>query len=738
MLEGPLYGLDVKYVMGMTDIDDKIIARAEAQAQAQGAQAQQQSQEGGGNGWLALARRHEAGFLADMSALGVAPPTALARVTEHIPEIRAFIGRIVGNGMAYALPGDGVYFDTGAFEGKGSAGTGRYGKLGGGAAASALGGGSGGSGGSGGAVDEDAAASGSVADGGVAAADGVAAQGAAAGAKRDPRDFALWKLDRGASAAAPLATEPPQLQTAETEEVAVVGAGAVTAAEGGAAAAAAAAAPGWPSPWGHGRPGWHIECSAMAHAIFGRYLALHSGGIDLAFPHHCNEIAQCDAYFGIGGGGGGAEDGGGSGCCGAGGGGSSCSAITAAGADMAGGASVDHGEWCGAFLHTGHLHIAGRKMSKSLKNFITVRQFLDGDDGGEGAEEEDDGGGVGLVGPTTTVVTADRAELFRVFCLLHKYSATVHFSPDRMRDATAVRAGLTKAVVSAARALRVEGAERRWGAAEHALAEQLQATRDAVRAALGHDFATPAALAALQSLASALRSYLPPASSATAPAPVPPELVLEVARYLARTLQMLGLAQAGGDYSCTEVGRAIAELDAAERAAFEPGCTGAGGGRTASEQGSEVGAPTVDAGSSAAALAGALLQFRADVRAAALQPRSTGSDGGAGGLQQDLLRLCDELRDAALNDAGLEVEDASSGSARAARAPKIRESGKKARADDSAVAAAAVELYSAYDDDGVPTHDVDGEPLSKAKIKKWLKKRDRKARRAEASLLAAE
>jgi cysteinyl-tRNA synthetase len=724
VLEGPLYGLDVKYVLGMTDIDDKIIARAEEQAQAQGAQAQQ-SQEGDGNGWLALARRHEAGFLADMSALGVAPPTALARVTEHIPEIRGFIARIVDNGMAYLLPGDGVYFDTGAFEGR----EGRYGKLGGGAAASARGGGGGGGGG-GGAVDEDAAASGSAADGGVAAADGVAA----AGAKRDPRDFALWKLDRGAAAAA-LATEPQQQQTTEEEEeVVVVGAGAVTTVEGG---ATQHSSPGWSSPWGHGRPGWHIECSAMAHAIFGRYLALHSGGIDLAFPHHCNEIAQCDAYFGIGGGGGGgsAGDGGGSGCCDAGGGGSSCSAITAAGADMAGGgASDDPGEWCGAFLHTGHLHIAGRKMSKSLKNFITIRQFLDGDDGGEdgGGEGEEDGdGGVG----GTTVVTADRAELFRVFCLLHKYSATVHFSPDRMRDATAVRAGLTKAVVSAARALRVEGAERRWGAAEHALAEQLQATREAVRAALGHDFATPAALAALQSLASALRSYLPPASSATAPAPVPPELVLEAARYLARTLQMLGLAQAGGNYACTEVGRAIAELDAAERAAFEPE---AGGGRTTSEQGSEGGMPTVGAGSSAAALAGALLQFRADVRAAALQPRSTGSDGGAGGLQQDLLRLCDELRDAALNDAGLEVEDASSGSARAARAPKIRENDKTARAGDSAVAAAAVELYSAHDDDGVPTHDVDGEPLSKAKIKKWLKKRDRKARRAEASQLAAE
>ncbi|KAF8635211.1 hypothetical protein AX17_003987, partial [Amanita inopinata Kibby_2008] len=91
--------------------------------------------------------------------------------------------------------------------------------------------------------------------------------------------------------------------------------------------------PSWPSPWGPGRPGWHIECSVMASAILGSRIDIHSGGIDLSFPHHDNEIAQSEAYHG-------------------------CKS------------------WVNYFLHTGHLHIEGLKMSKSLKNFITIDEIL--------------------------------------------------------------------------------------------------------------------------------------------------------------------------------------------------------------------------------------------------------------------------------------------------------------------------------------------------------------------------
>jgi cysteinyl-tRNA synthetase len=92
--------------------------------------------------------------------------------------------------------------------------------------------------------------------------------------------------------------------------------------------------PSWDSPWGRGRPGWHIECSAMASDLFGDNMDIHSGGSDLRFPHHDNELAQAEAHYG-------------------------CK------------------QWVNYFLHSGHLHIDGLKMSKSLKNFITIREALE-------------------------------------------------------------------------------------------------------------------------------------------------------------------------------------------------------------------------------------------------------------------------------------------------------------------------------------------------------------------------
>merc|ERR1712002_946981 len=91
--------------------------------------------------------------------------------------------------------------------------------------------------------------------------------------------------------------------------------------------------PAWDSPWGRGRPGWHIECSVMASAILGQSMDIHTGGFDLKFPHHDNEIAQAEAYYG-------------------------------------------NDDWVRYFLHAGHLTIAGCKMSKSLKNFITIQDAL--------------------------------------------------------------------------------------------------------------------------------------------------------------------------------------------------------------------------------------------------------------------------------------------------------------------------------------------------------------------------
>ena len=98
--------------------------------------------------------------------------------------------------------------------------------------------------------------------------------------------------------------------------------------------------PSWPSPWGDGRPGWHIECSAMASDRLGKQIDIHTGGVDLAFPHHDNELAQSEAYW------------------------------------LEKGKEHDH-QWVNYFLHMGHLSISGAKMSKSLKNFTTIREALE-------------------------------------------------------------------------------------------------------------------------------------------------------------------------------------------------------------------------------------------------------------------------------------------------------------------------------------------------------------------------
>jgi cysteinyl-tRNA synthetase len=186
------FKVSVNFVLGMTDLDDKIINRAKSKDVD----------------WNTLARQYENEFFADMISLNVLEPDAVLRVTEHIPEIIKYIEHIMVMGKAYHIQ-SGVYFDIKNCK--------SYKKL-----------------------SPDAGTD-SVEEGNEG---DVTSSG-----KRDPRDFVLWK-----------AAKPGE--------------------------------PSWPSPWGLGRPGWHIECSAATHAMFGDAVHIHSGGIDLKFPHHTNEIAQ--------------------------------------------------------------------------------------------------------------------------------------------------------------------------------------------------------------------------------------------------------------------------------------------------------------------------------------------------------------------------------------------------------------------------------------------------------------
>jgi cysteinyl-tRNA synthetase len=182
-------GWDVTFVRNFTDVDDKIIQRAQANGEEP----------------MALAERFIASFHEDVAGLGLIAPTHEPRVSTSMDAIVAIIERLVGQGHAYAAEGS-VWFDVSSCEG--------YGKL------------------SGRKVEDMRSAE-------------------TEAGKRAPQDFALWK-----------AHKPGE--------------------------------PSWDSPWGPGRPGWHIECSAMAHKHLGEQMDIHGGGLDLVFPHHENEVAQSE------------------------------------------------------------------------------------------------------------------------------------------------------------------------------------------------------------------------------------------------------------------------------------------------------------------------------------------------------------------------------------------------------------------------------------------------------------
>jgi cysteinyl-tRNA synthetase len=190
------HGLEVTLVRNVTDIDDKILAKAED----------------AGVPWWAWAYQNERASTRAFDVLGIRPPSYEPRATGHIPDMVALMDRLIARGHAYAVDGD-VYFDVRSFP--------AYGELTG----QQLG---------------DLQPADDVVD---------------AGRKRDPRDFALWK-----------AHKPGEPDTAS-----------------------------WPTPWGRGRPGWHLECSAMAERYLGPEFDIHGGGLDLRFPHHENEQAQSRA-----------------------------------------------------------------------------------------------------------------------------------------------------------------------------------------------------------------------------------------------------------------------------------------------------------------------------------------------------------------------------------------------------------------------------------------------------------
>jgi cysteinyl-tRNA synthetase len=227
-----IYGAEhLTYVRNITDIDDKIIKRANEN----------------GEPYTALTDRFIGFMNEDADALGVQRPDQEPRATLHIGEILVMIQTLMDKGYAYAAANGDVYYDVSKFE--------HYGQL------------------SGKNVED------------LRAGERVAVDEA----KDDPLDFVLWK-----------AAKPGE--------------------------------PYWDSPWGPGRPGWHIECSAMSTQALGHHFDIHGGGLDLQFPHHENEIAQSEAACGC--------------------------------------------KYVNYWIHNGFVRVDNEKMSKSLGNFFTIRDVL--------------------------------------------------------------------------------------------------------------------------------------------------------------------------------------------------------------------------------------------------------------------------------------------------------------------------------------------------------------------------
>ncbi len=223
-------GFQVTYIRNFTDIDDKIIRRANEE----------------GTDYRTIADRYIQTFYEDMDRLGVLRPTSEPLATENIPEMIKIVHKLMESGTAYQSGTD-VYFKVDKFA--------DYGKLSGRDTEDLI---------AGARVEVDAN-------------------------KANPLDFVLWK-----------GSKPGE--------------------------------PAWESPWGPGRPGWHIECSAMVNKYLGATIDIHGGGKDLVFPHHENEIAQSEMAFGV--------------------------------------------PFARYWLHNGFVNINNQKMSKSLGNFFTIRDVL--------------------------------------------------------------------------------------------------------------------------------------------------------------------------------------------------------------------------------------------------------------------------------------------------------------------------------------------------------------------------
>jgi len=511
-----------------------------------------------------LPKKWEQEFHDDMALLNILPCDVLTRVSQYVPEIVAYIEKIIENGFAYASNGS-VYFDTMKFA---TSENHEYAKL----VPEAVG-------------DLAALAEG---EGDLASSDNE---------KKSDRDFALWK-----------ASKPGE--------------------------------PKWPSPWGEGRPGWHIECSVMASEVFNETIDIHTGGVDLKFPHHDNEIAQAEAYY-------------------------------------------NSEQWINYFLHAGHLTIEGCKMSKSLKNFISIKDAL----------------------------KRNTSRQIRFAFLLHAWHSTLDYSTNVLKEAEQTEKLFQDFFLAVKDVLRKpEGGTptaHNYRDGEKTLQSMFIEKKGEVDAALCDSIDTPQALSVMQSLVKVCNKYIGDCKqTSTTPNH---GVVTAVAKYLTKMLKIFGACEGEQEIGFPSV---------------------AAGGKGSQDMEATV-MPYVEV----------LSDFREEVRKIARE-ENVGK----------ILQLCDHLRDYKLVDVGVKLED--EGGLKPVikfvephllvkeREDKLAEIEKKrmekeaakqklaaekaakeakARVPPSEMFRSETDKYSLFDENGMPTHAADGEPLAPSQVKKLKK-----------------
>lgn len=391
--------------------------------------------------------------------------------------------------------------------------------------------------------------------------------------------------------------------------------------------------PAWESPWGMGRPGWHIECSVMASHILGPQIDIHSGGIDLAFPHHDNELAQSEACF-------------------------------------------DCPQWINYFMHNGHLHIEGQKMSKSLKNFITIKE----------------------------AVAQFSPRQLRLAFGFQPWNTQLDFkmSLSHVKSFESTLSNYFNKVKALSREA-TETTPKHVAKAEVDLLDELYKTQLAVDEAFADNLSTYLAFQHISNLIQKANEYISETELPKA------EVLVTIAKWVTKIFNILG-------FETAEIGWATANGSGANK--------------------EDIALPFVQI----------LANFREEVRQLAMAGEQP---------NKDLLALCDRVRDTDLLNACVALDDRKGDKAalvkflteaerddilnqrralaeaadqkakqkaekqkQAEEQERLKREKAKIRPEDMFK---GLSEYSKFDDKGIPTHDAQGEPLSKSSTKKLLK-----------------